>query len=270
MGTDPGGFDDGARVVRLAGGHPVPVVGFGTWRLAGEEGYKAIRYAIELGYRHIDTATMYRNEAEVGRAVRDSGVPREQIFITTKLPAERAGQEQRTLAESLHALGTGYVDLWLVHWPPGSRAAPETWQRLIAARDAGLTREIGVSNYSIAQIGELVRATEVAPAVNQVPWNPAHHDQALLDAHRAAGVLVQGYSPLKGSDLRDPALVAIAAGHGVTPAQVVLRWHLQRGIAVIPKSERQDRIRSNLDLYSFTLTAAELSRVDHLSPVAGR
>jgi diketogulonate reductase-like aldo/keto reductase len=252
------------RVVRLASGDAMPMVGFGTWRLAGDQGYAAVRHAIDVGYRHLDTATMYRNEAEVGRAVRDSGVPREQIFITTKLPAERVGQEQRTLAESLRALGTEYVDLWLVHWPPGGRATPETWQRLLAARERGLARAVGVSNYSVEQLDGLVAATGRRRRSTRSVV-PSRHDAALLAAHRAAGVLVQGYSPLKGSDLHHPTLVGIAADHGVTPAQVVLRWHLRHGIVVIPKSERPDRIRTNLDLYGFTLTDGERDRIDRLA-----
>jgi diketogulonate reductase-like aldo/keto reductase len=250
--------------VRLRGGVAMPVLGFGTWRAQGGRGYEALRYALELGYRHIDTATFYRNEDEVGRAVRDSGVLREEIFITTKLPPGRAGQERQTIAESLRELAMEYVDLWLVHWPPGDRARPETWQQLLAIRDDGLAHAVGVSNYRVGQIDELTEATGEAPAVNQIPWSPAQYDAPLLAAHRERGVVVEGYSPFKGSDLRHPVLREVAAAHGVTPAQVVLRWHIQHEIVVIPKSVTRERIAENLDVFGFALSDAEMARIDAL------
>jgi diketogulonate reductase-like aldo/keto reductase len=250
--------------VRLRGGVAMPVLGFGTWQAQGRRGYEAVRYALELGYRHIDTATMYRNEDEVGRAVRDSGVPREEVFITTKLPPGRAGRERQTIAESLRELAMDHVDLWLVHWPPGDRARPETWQQLLAIRDDGLAHAVGVSNYSIRLIDELTEATGEAPAVNQIPWSPAQHDARVLAAHRERGVVVEGYSPFKGSDLRHPVLREIAAGHGVTPAQVVLRWHIQHEIVVIPKSVTKERIAENLNVFGFALSEAEMARIDAL------
>jgi diketogulonate reductase-like aldo/keto reductase len=250
--------------VRLRGGVAMPVLGLGTWQAQGRRGYDAVRYALELGYRHLDTATFYRNEAEVGRAVRDSGVPREEVFITTKLPPGRAGRERNTIAESLRELAMEYVDLWLVHWPPGDRARPETWQQLLGIRDDGLAHAVGVSNYSIGQIDELTEATGEAPAVNQIPWSPAQHDARLVAAHRERGVVVEGYSPFKGSDLRHPVLREISLAHGVSPAQVVLRWHIQHEIVVIPKSVTRERIAENLNVFGFTLTPAEMSRIDAL------
>ena len=165
-----------ATTVTLTDGVSMPRVGFGTWQISGRRGYDAIRLALEVGYRHIDTATMYANEAEVGRAIRDSGVPREDVFVTTKLPPERAGRARETLAASLRALSTSYVDLWLIHWPPRGRASVGTWSDFIAARDEGLARSIGVSNYSTAQIDELTKETGVTPTVNQIPWSPWEHD----------------------------------------------------------------------------------------------
>jgi len=208
---------------------------------------------------------MYGNEAEMGRALRDAGVDRRDVFITTKLPPDRAGGERATITASLRALGTDHVDLWLVHWPPGRAATPSTWEAFLAARDDGLARVVGVSNYSTAQIDELIAATGEAPAVNQIPWSPARFDARLLAEHRQRGVVVEGYSPLKGTNLGDPALAAIAARHAVTPAQVVLRWHVEHGIPVIPKSARPDRIASNLDILDFSLTAEEIAAVDGLS-----
>jgi 2,5-diketo-D-gluconate reductase A len=251
-------------LVDLGSGVSMPMVGFGTWQLGGRRAYEAVRYALEVGYRHIDTATMYRNEHEVGRAIRDSGLDRAEVFVTTKLPPGNAGRARATLAESLSALDTDYVDLWLVHWPPRRRASPQLWREFLALRDEGLCRSTGVSNYDIDQIDELVAATGQRPAVNQIPWSPSRYNAALLAAHADRGVAVEGYSPLKGTRLRDPVLAEIAAKHGVTPAQVVLRWHLELGITVIPKSARPDRISSNLDLFGFSLTPEEVVRINHL------
>jgi 2,5-diketo-D-gluconate reductase A len=248
-------------------GHKVamPMVGFGTWRLRGSTAYESVRYALEAGYRHLDTATMYGNEAEVGRAIRDSGVDRADVFITTKVPPGNVGRERATIDASLRDLGTDHVDLWLIHWPPRRGASPQMWQQLIEAREAGLTRAIGVSNYSPAQIDELVRTSGEAPAVNQIPWSIPQYDPGVLAAHRDRGVLVEGYSSLKGTNLRDRAITEIAGRHTVEPAQVVLRWHLQHGIAVIPKSSHRERIVANFALSGFTLDEAEMARLDGLS-----
>ncbi|NJC69029.1 aldo/keto reductase [Planosporangium thailandense] len=242
----------------------MPMVGFGTWQVTGRHGYETIRCALEAGYRHIDTATMYGNEAEVGRALRDSGLRREDVFITTKLPPGRVGRERETLQASLRALGTDHVDLWLIHWPPTDEARPETWREFLAARQAGLARAVGVSNYSTAQIDELIEATGQAPAINQIPWGPSYHDARRLADSRDRGVAVEGYSPFKNTDLGDPVLTSIAADHGVTPAQVVLRWHLEHGIVVIPKSSTPERIVANLDVFGFRLTPDEVRRIDRL------
>jgi diketogulonate reductase-like aldo/keto reductase len=243
----------------------MPPIGFGTWQLRGRRAYDAVRYALEVGYRHLDTATMYGNEAELGRALRDSGLDRREVFITTKLPSRGADHERETLAASLRALNTDYVDLWLVHWPPGGSARPDTWQQLLAARDEGLARAVGVSNYSVGQLDELIDATGAAPAVNQIPWNPSRHDPGELAGNRDRGVAVEGYSPLKGANLRDPVLAEIASRHGVTSAQVVLRWHLEHKIIVIPKSGNRDRIAANFDLSGFRLSPDEVASIDGLS-----
>jgi diketogulonate reductase-like aldo/keto reductase len=157
------------------------------------------------------------------------------------------------------------VDLWLIHWPPNGGAAPDTWRELLAARDAGQARLVGVSNYSIRQIDELIAATGETPAVNQVPWSPAEHDEKFLADSRERGVVVEGYSPIKGTNLRDRTLVEIARRHGVSVPQVVLRWHLEHEIVVIPKSARPERIESNFDLFGFELTADEVAAIDGLS-----
>jgi diketogulonate reductase-like aldo/keto reductase len=240
------------------------MIGFGTWRLRGRQAYQAVRTALDCGYRHVDTATMYRNEEETGRAIRDSGLDRKDVFITTKLPGEGAGRERATLDASLRALDTDHVDLWLVHWPPRG-ASPPVWRELLALRDEGLARAVGVSNYSVAQIDELTEATGEAPAVNQIPWSPSQHDPKLLAAMRERDVVVEGYSPLKGTNLRSPVLAEIAAQRGVTPAQVVLRWHVQHQITVIPKSADPGRIAANIDLFGFSLDAAEMASIDAMA-----
>jgi diketogulonate reductase-like aldo/keto reductase len=251
------------EAVRLAGGGAMPLVGFGTWQLSGERAYEATRYALEVGYRHIDTATMYGNEAEVGRALRDSGVPREEVFVTTKLPPGNAGGERATIAASLRALGTDYVDLWLIHWPPRDAGLP-SWREFLAVQSEGLVRAAGVSNYDLDQLDLLSEATGQLPAVNQIPWSPHQHDPDLLAGHEQRKVVLEGYSPLKGTRLRHPVLVEIAQRHGVTPAQVVLRWHLEHQIPVIPRSSKPERIASNFDLSGFTLTADEVARIDRI------
>jgi 2,5-diketo-D-gluconate reductase A len=253
------------RNVSLDGGVVMPLVGFGTWQLTGRRGYEAVRQALAAGYRHIDTATIYGNEEEVGRAIRDSGVPREEVFITTKLPPDRAGRARDILAASLRALGTPYVDLWLIHWPPSGRSGRQAWPELLAARDGGLARAVGVSNYSIDQIDDLISTTGQAPQVNQIPWSPSLYDADLLAGSRSRGVVVEGYSPFKRANLRDPVLVEVAKAHGVTPAQVIIRWHLQHRVVVIPKSATPERIASNLDVFGFELSDEEMARTDRLA-----
>jgi 2,5-diketo-D-gluconate reductase A len=260
--------DRSQPAVTLDPGGAMPLVGLGTWQMTGTRCQAAVRAALDVGYRHIDTATMYGNEREVGRAVRDSGVPPEQVFVTTKLPPGAAGRERRTLDASLRALGTDHVDLWLVHWPPAGRALVQTWKEFLAVRDDGLARAVGVSNYSTSQLDELMQATGEVPQVNQIRWGPALYDPTLLAEHRRRGVVLEGYSPFKSTDLRDPVLVEIAVNHGVSPAQVVLRWHVDHGVVVIPKSATPERIAANFDIFGFSLTDEELRRIDGLS--AGR
>jgi 2,5-diketo-D-gluconate reductase A len=251
--------------VALRGEVAMPMVGFGTWQLGGRQAYAGALAALEIGYRHIDTAMVYGNESDVGRALRDSGVDRDEVFLTTKLPPGSAGREREAIAASLRSLGTDHVDLWLVHWPPRNRALPRTWRELLAVREQGLARAVGVSNYSLAQLDELIADSGEAPAVNQIPWSPRHHDPALLEEHRRRGVVVEGYSPLKNTRLRDRVLTGIAEAHGVTAAQVVLRWHLEHGIPVIPRSSRRERIEENFDLFDFSLSPDEVARIDALA-----
>jgi len=247
----------------LTSGGRIPLLGFGTWRLRGSGAREAVASALEVGYRHLDTATMYGNEREVGSALAGSGLARDDVFVTTKLPAEAAGRVRATIEQSLDLLGLDAVDLWLVHWPPGG-AAPHVWEQVVAARSDGLARAVGVSNYSLDQVDELTAATGTTPEVNQVKWAPALHDQRVLDGHRERGVVLEGYSPLRAGRLDAAAISDAAQRHGVTPAQVVLRWHLQHDVVVIPKSSHPDRIAANADLGGFHLDEEEMGALDAL------
>ncbi|HUL26376.1 MAG TPA: aldo/keto reductase [Streptosporangiaceae bacterium] len=252
-------------VVNLPGDVPMPMIGFGTWLLRGKAGREALRAALDAGYRHIDTATMYGNESDVGHVLASSGLARDEVFVTTKLPSGKAGRERATLAASLRALGTGYVDLWLVHWPPPDKMLIPVWREFLALRDEGRARAVGVSNYSLAQIDRLIRATGEAPAVNQITWSPGRYDAALLAGHAERGVAVEGYSPLKRTNLANPVLAEIAAAHGATAAQVVLRWHLELGVTVLVKSAQPERIAANIGAMRFSLSAAEVERINALA-----
>ena len=250
--------------VTIADGVTMPLLGLGTWQASDQEAYAAVRTALELGYRLIDTATMYGNEAAVGRAVRDSGLARDELFVTTKLRAGDAGREAETIRASLDAMELEHLDLWLIHWPVASGRGADTWRRFVEARDAGLTRAIGVSNYTAEEIDELTEATGVVPAVNQIEWTPALYDASVAAAHRERGVTLEGYSPFKAADLGDPVLTAIAEAHGVTVPQVILRWHLEHGFVAIPKSADAGRIAANFDIFGFSLDGDEVARIDAL------
>ena len=250
--------------MELASGATMPLLGLGTWQARGRGAVDAVRYALEVGYRHIDTATMYGNERQVGQAVAESGVPRAELFVTTKLPQSHAGRERETLEESLAALGFEHVDLWLIHWPPGGSPRPDVWERLLELQGEGLAREVGVSNYSLRQIDELERAAGRLPAVNQIEWSPALFDRDVLEGHRSRGVQLEGYSPLRTMNLRAPRLVQIAEKHGVTAAQVVLRWHIEHRVVAIPKSTNPERISENAALFDFGLTPQEVGILDGL------
>jgi 2,5-diketo-D-gluconate reductase A len=250
--------------VPLPSGRGMPLLGFGTWQLTGADATRATGAALATGYRHLDTATIYRNEAEVGAALRESGVPRDDVFVTTKVPPDRAGRAQETLRASLKALGTDHVDLWLIHWPPDRDAGVALWKALLDARSQGLTTDAGVSNYSLALLDELHAATGVMPAVNQIRWSPLLFDRAVLDGHRERGVVLEGYSTLRGGTLDNPVVNGIAERLGRTAAQVLVRWHLQHEAVVIPKSANAERIASNADVTSFELSAEDMAALDAL------
>ena len=241
----------------------MPLLGFGTWQIKGPAATEATAAALEVAYRHLDTATVYGNEAEVGQALRDSGVARDDVFVTTKCPPNRRGEELDTLRQSLEALGTDRVDLWLIHWP-GDGDNVDLWKSFVEARDAGLARDIGVSNFDTTMIDALASATGVTPAVNQIEWSPLLFDRTVLEEHRARGIALEGYSALRGGTLENPVIGGIAKRLGRTPAQVIIRWHLQHGVIVIPKSRQADRIRSNADVGGFELSPDDLAAIDAL------
>ena len=253
----------------LNDGRSMPALGFGTWQLRGDEGAAAIRTALEAGYRMLDTAARYENERDVGRAIAESGLPRENLFVTTKLPGDDHGYDStlRACEHSLRRLGLEFVDLYLIHWPlPRVDKYVDTWRAFVTLRDQGLARSIGVSNFTGAHIDRIIRATDVVPVVNQIEMHPLlpQADQRAYD--REHGIVTQSWSPLgrKSDLLREPVLAEIAGAHNVSVGQVVLRWHVEMGAVPLPKSAHADRIAANLDVFSFQLTADELEAIGTL------
>jgi 2,5-diketo-D-gluconate reductase A len=247
----------------LADGTTIPQLGLGTWPLDDGGAHVVVADALRAGYRLVDTATNYGNERGVGRAIREADVPRDEIFITTKLPGAQHGRPEAVagLDESLDRLGLDHVDLYLIHWPlPAIGRYVETWEALVELRSQGKAQSIGVSNFTPAQIDEIVAATGVVPVVNQVELHPQFSQRELRAWHAAHSIVTESYSPL-GPDtdvLQDRAIAAIAAAHGRTPAQVILRWHVQIGAVPIPKSADPARLRQNLDVFEFELDAGEM------------
>ena len=242
----------------------IPLLGLGTWQNWGRDATRTVADAIAIGYRHFDTATSYDNEEAIGLALSRANVPREDLFVTTKLPDENVGHERETLQQSLRLLKLDYVDLWLIHWPPENEARPDVWQRLIEAQEDHLALFIGVSNYTINQIDELIRTCAVAPALNQIQFGPSHYNPSLIAAHRARGVLVGGYSPFRSTDISTPVLRSIARAHGRTVHQVILRWHFAHGIPSIPKSADRTRLMENFGSLQMTMSADEVALIDQI------
>ncbi len=252
--------------VTLTGGVEMPVLGLGVWQTgAGAETRTAVTAALAAGYRLVDTARVYQNEADVGAALRDSGVARDRVFITTKLWNSDHGYDRtlRACDQSLARLGLEQLDLYLVHWPaPGRR---DTWRAMERLLADGKTRAIGVSNYTVRHLEELLGECRIAPAVNQVEFSPFLFQRELLERCRAHRVQLEAYGPLvRGQRMDHPVLARVARRHGRTPAQVLIRWGLQHELVTIPKSARPERIRENADVFGFTLDAEDLAALDGL------
>lgn len=259
--------DGRARV--LADGNEIPLLGLGVWQVPdGPECEQAVRWALELGYRHIDTAQAYGNEASVGRALRDSGVPREDVFVTTKFHPRRARDPEAEAKRSLERLGVEQLDLYIIHWPEGG--ATWAWEGMQRAREQGYARSIGVSNFSVAEIEEVLALGGVAPVVNQVQFSPFEFRRRLLEACEERGIALEAYSPLgTGRHLDDPRVAAIAQRLGRTPAQVLIRWCLERDVIVLPKSTHRERIAENGPVFDAALSAEDMATLDGLDTTGG-
>jgi diketogulonate reductase-like aldo/keto reductase len=256
------------RARKLADGNEIPLLGLGVWQVPdGPECENAVRWALEAGYRHVDTAQAYGNEASVGRALRDSGVPRDDVFITTKFfPGHKDPEAEAQ--RSLERLGVEFVDLYIIHWP--QRGPTWAWDGMQRAQQSGYARSIGVSNFSVAELDELLAVADTPPAVDQVQFSPFEFRRRLLEACEERGVVIEAYSPLgTGRHLGDEAVAEIAERLGRTPAQVLIRWALQRNLVVLPKSTHETRIEENGQVFDFTLSDADVAALDALDRTGG-
>ncbi len=265
MTTNP--LSDG-RVRLLADGTSMPTLAFGVWQIPDGEGcVNAVRSALELGYRHIDTAQAYGNEASVGRALRDSGVPREEVYITTKFDPSRRDPAAEA-EQSLKRLSLDHVDLYLVHWPQGGPT--RAWSGMERTREIGYATSIGVSNFNVSDLEAVFSAAVVAPAVNQVQLSPFEYRRALIEGCRQRGVAIEAYSPLgTGQHLSNETVREVGRRLGRSPAQVLLRWGLQHELTVIPKSTHRDRIDENAQIFDFYLSDQDMNELDALDQTGG-
>jgi 2,5-diketo-D-gluconate reductase A len=256
--------------VELNDGGRIPQLGFGVYKVAPDETVVAVRTALEVGYRHVDTATMYHNERSVGQAIRDSGIDRTDVFITSKLDnnAHEPDAARAAFDETLAALGTDFVDLYLIHWPLPTRYGGDfvsTWRTLEEFAADGRARSIGVSNFQVPHLQRLAAETDTVPAVNQVEAHPYFTNAAVRDYCKGNGIVFEAWSPLaRGKVIGDAEVMRVAEETGKTAAQVVLRWHLQRGDVVFPKSVTRNRIAENFAVFDFELTDADVAAIDAL------
>ncbi|GAA1837480.1 aldo/keto reductase [Agromyces salentinus] len=254
-----------APVLDLADGAAVPQLGFGLYKVPAADATALARTALDTGYRHLDTAAFYENEAEVGRAVRETEVPRDEVFVTSKVWKDDNGFDAtlRAFDASMERLGLDVLDLFLIHWPvPSTDLYVDTWRALIRLQAEGRVRSIGVSNFHVHHVDRIVAETGVTPVVNQVELHPWLPQRELREDHAARGIRVEAWSPLaRGRVLEDPTLARIAERHGRTPAQVVLRWHMEQGVIAIPKASSAARMRQNLDVFGFALDEVDLEAI---------
>lgn len=261
--------------VILNDGYKLPKVGLGTYQLRGGRGYHQIVSAIKDGYRSIDSATNYDNEGIVGQAIRDSGVPRSQIFVSSKLPGKYHHYDDalNAIKESLARMGLDYFDLYLIHWPLPKRGLyVEAWQALVTAQKLGLIKSIGVSNFEPEHLDKIISATGVTPSVNQIEIHPYWVNDERVKENAKRGITTEAWSPLgRGSSaLSEPIIVKLAEKYAKNPGQIILRWHLQRGIVPLPKSTNLEHQRSNLAVFDFELTADEVKAINTLNREDGR
>ena len=258
--------------ISLNDGNVIPQLGFGVWQVPNEEAAKVVGTAISTGYRSIDTAAIYGNEIGVGKAIAASPVQRTQLFITTKLWNDHHTNARSALNESLSRLGLDHVDLYLIHWPkPRQNAYVEAWKALVKLKEEGRAKTVGVSNFTVSHLKRIIDATGVAPSVNQIELHPRFQQKELAAYHMEHGIITESWSPLgQGTLLENPTLKALAQKHGRTLAQVVIRWHLDRGYIVIPKSVTPSRIRENFDVSDFSLDADDLAKIAALDRKDGR
>ena len=255
-------------------GLSIPQIGLGVWQTPNDVAVQAVETALKTGYRHVDTAAVYQNEAGVGEGLRASGVARGEIFLTTKVWNDDQGYDQtlRAMDASLDRLGTDYVDLYLIHWPSAYRGKfVDTWKALIRLREEGKAKSIGVSNFEGDYLEEIIAATGVTPALNQIQLHPRFQQRGMRAKHEKLGILTESWSPLGQGKLLDNAVVAdIAARHGKSPAQVIIRWHLDMGFIVIPKSVTPSRIVENFDVFDFALSDQDKAAIAGLDAADGR
>lgn len=258
----------------LTDGTLIPQLGFGLYKVPAAETYRVVSEALEVGYRHFDTAALYGNEQEVGAAIRDSGIPREDLYVTTKLWNTSHGREEARDAfyASLERLDFDYVDLYLIHWPqPAVNKYRETWETMIELRNAGQIRSIGVSNFTDETLHDLVRNTSATPSVNQIELHPEFSQVDVRTVHRSLGVRTAAWSPLgRGKVLNADVLQEIANKYGKTPAQVVIRWHIQLSNVVIPKTTHRDRMEENFDVFDFLLDDEDMEKITNMDRPDGR
>jgi 2,5-diketo-D-gluconate reductase A len=260
--------------IRLNDGVHIPQIGLGVWQVDNGEAPKTVLAAIQAGYRSIDTAAIYGNEEGVGIGIRDAGVPREQLFITTKLWNDRHGTKPALKAfdESLQRLRLEYVDLYLIHWPnPRANLYVETWKALAEIKNSGRAKSVGVSNFKVPHLERLLGETGIVPSINQIELHPRFQQKAQREFHAKHGIVTESWSPLgQGRAMKDPLIAGIAAKHGRTPAQVTLRWHIQNGLVAIPKSVTPSRIVENFDVFAFELTEEDMGKIATLDNARGR
>ncbi|WP_320151205.1 aldo/keto reductase [uncultured Tolumonas sp.] len=261
-------MDNQSSSIELNDGNKIPQIGLGVWQATPEQTAMAVREALQVGYRHIDTASIYRNESGVGVGFRESGLPRQEVFITTKIWNDDQGDTltRDALSKSLERMKLDYIDLLLIHWPvPHHGLFIETWQTMIDLQKTGLIRSIGVSNFTESNLKQIIDETGVTPVLNQIELHPYLQQSAMQQVHSRLGIKTEAWSPLaQNQAISDAAIIQIARKHNKTPAQIVIRWHLENNTIVIPKSVTPSRIKENIDVFNFTLDIEDKAAIAKL------